>query len=51
MGGYPIVRLEQIGTEYMDADIFIKALENILLITHAASVVGLKESEKDKEWV
>ena len=49
IGGYPIVRLEHIGTEYMDADIFTKGLEYILFIKHAASVVWLKESKECHE--
>ena len=51
MGGYPIIQFKHIGTEYIDADIFTKAFEYNLLIKYAASVVGLKESEEDKELV
>ena len=46
MGRYPTVRLEHIGTAFMDADIFTKALEYELFIKHAMSVIELKESEE-----
>ena len=49
MGGSCIVRLKPVGTEYIDADIFTKALDQILLIQYAARVIGLKELEEDKE--
>ena len=49
MGSYPIIRLKHISTEYIDGDIFTKALEYVLFIKHAGSMVGLKES--DEEWV
>ena len=48
MGGYPIVRLKHNGTEYMDANIFTKALEYILFIKHAAIYCGWVEGIKGR---
>ena len=46
MGDYPTVRLEHIGSAFMDANIFTKALEYELFIKHAKSVIGLKELDE-----
>ena len=46
LGDNPVVILEHISTDRMDADIFVKALEYPIFIGHAITVTGSLDDEE-----